>query len=246
MAEDLRRFLDDEPIRARQSSSVERYWRWAHRNPWIAALGAALATLLVAVTIASLIAVSQFADLAKRQENSAAAERASRMAAQAETYRAMLSEVRALRAGHPLGWRDDALGNLARLAAAATPRRDLVELRSEAVALCSASSTSSRWRGSIRAKRGSGRWPSAPTPRHCSLQLSTATLISGTSRASAISGAPRIRPARLGPGDGHPLTTRSSRFGSCPTAPWAGLPGAIASNSSTRRPAGRSSADQRR
>ena len=135
MAEDLRRFLDNEPIRARQSSSVERYWRWAHRNPWIATLGAALATLLVAVTIASLIAVSRFSDLAKRQENSAAAERMSRMAAEAETYRARLNEVRALRAGHPLGWRDDALGNLARLTRAATPRRDLVELRSEAV-LC--------------------------------------------------------------------------------------------------------------
>ena len=134
MAEDLRRFLDDEPIRARQSSTVERYWRWAHRNPWIATLGAALGALLVAVTIASLIAVSRFADLAKRQENSAAAERSSRVAAQAETYRAMLSEARALRAGHPLGWRDNALGNLARLTRAATPRRDLVELRSEAVA----------------------------------------------------------------------------------------------------------------
>ena len=65
-----------------------------------------LATLLVAVTIVSLIAVSRFADLAKRQENSAAAERMSRMAAEAETYRARLNEVKALRAGHPLGWRD--------------------------------------------------------------------------------------------------------------------------------------------
>ncbi len=134
MAEDLRRFLADEPIVARQVSTSERYWRWAHRNPWIATLGAALATTLVAVTIASLIAVRRFADLANRQENSAAAERISRVAAQAETYRAMLSEVRALRAGHPLGWRDLALGNLARLTGAATPRRDMVELRSEAVA----------------------------------------------------------------------------------------------------------------
>ena len=133
MAEDLRRFLADEPIVAREVSTSERYWRWAHRNPWVASLGTALAILLVAVTIASLIAVSRFADLAKREENSAAAERSSRLAAQAETYRAMLSEVRALRAGRPLGWRDDALGNLARLTRAATPRRDLVELRSEAV-----------------------------------------------------------------------------------------------------------------
>ena len=36
MAEDLRRFLADEPIRARRASAAERYWRWARRNPSIA------------------------------------------------------------------------------------------------------------------------------------------------------------------------------------------------------------------
>ena len=42
MAEDLRRFLADEPIRARQVSAAERYWRWARRNPVIAVLGGVL------------------------------------------------------------------------------------------------------------------------------------------------------------------------------------------------------------
>ena len=39
MAEDLRRFLDDEPILARRAAAPERYARWARRNPVIAALG---------------------------------------------------------------------------------------------------------------------------------------------------------------------------------------------------------------
>src|SRR5262249_9891975 len=39
MAEDLRRFLEDEPIQARRVGSAERYLRWAHRNPVIAILG---------------------------------------------------------------------------------------------------------------------------------------------------------------------------------------------------------------
>ena len=39
MGEDLGRFLADEPIRARQVSAAERYWRWARRNPGIAVLG---------------------------------------------------------------------------------------------------------------------------------------------------------------------------------------------------------------
>src|SRR5207248_1604635 len=42
IAEDLRRFLADEPIKARQVSTTERYWRWARRNPAIALLGATL------------------------------------------------------------------------------------------------------------------------------------------------------------------------------------------------------------
>jgi WD40 repeat protein len=56
----------------------------------------------------------------------------SQAAAQAETYRAMFSEVRALRAGHEPGWREKALSGLAQLAV--MPRRDLPELRTEAAA----------------------------------------------------------------------------------------------------------------
>ena len=57
-----------------------------------------------------------------------------RAAAQAETYRALLSQVMAQRAGRQPGWRDHALAGLARLALMPTPRRDLPELRTEAAA----------------------------------------------------------------------------------------------------------------
>ena len=148
IGEDLGRFLADEPIRARQISTSERYWRWARRNPVIAVLSGLLMAVLVTVTVGSLLAVGRFADLAERQGNSAAAERsarveavgarktaeAARAAAQNEAYRATFSEAKALRAGHSLGWRDDVLGNLARLTTIPSPRRDLVELRTEAVA----------------------------------------------------------------------------------------------------------------
>ena len=49
--EDLRRFLADEPIKARQISTSERYWRWARRNPVIAVLGGVLTAVLVAVAV---------------------------------------------------------------------------------------------------------------------------------------------------------------------------------------------------
>ena len=64
MAEDLRRFLADEPIRARQVSAVERYWRWARRNPVIAVLGGVLTAVLVAATVGSMLAASYFRSLA--------------------------------------------------------------------------------------------------------------------------------------------------------------------------------------
>ena len=54
LADDLQRFLDDEPVQARRQSQVERYVRWARHNPGIATLGGVLATVLVLATAASL------------------------------------------------------------------------------------------------------------------------------------------------------------------------------------------------
>jgi serine/threonine-protein kinase len=47
LAEDLRRFLAGEAIRARPVSVPERLWRWCRRNPVLASLGAAVVLLLV-------------------------------------------------------------------------------------------------------------------------------------------------------------------------------------------------------
>jgi WD40 repeat protein len=71
---------------------------------------------------------------AQRAEQSQQAADQARAAAEAETYRATLSEARALRAGRQPGWRGEALADLARLAASPSPRRNLPELRTEAVA----------------------------------------------------------------------------------------------------------------
>ncbi len=48
LADDLRRFLAGEPIRARAVSRVERAWRWCRRRPgWAAMIGVSVAALLL-------------------------------------------------------------------------------------------------------------------------------------------------------------------------------------------------------
>jgi WD40 repeat protein len=48
LADDLRRFVDDEPIRARRASPAERLARWCRRNPAVAMLSGAVALLVLA------------------------------------------------------------------------------------------------------------------------------------------------------------------------------------------------------
>jgi WD40 repeat protein/serine/threonine protein kinase/tetratricopeptide (TPR) repeat protein len=55
LAEDLKRFLEDRPIRARRVSAAERLARWCRRNPWLAGSSGVAATALVGVAMLSLV-----------------------------------------------------------------------------------------------------------------------------------------------------------------------------------------------
>src|SRR5437870_9674791 len=54
LAEDIERFLRDEPIRSRRSSRLEHLWLWCKRKPLVASLTAAL-ILVVAIGLASAL-----------------------------------------------------------------------------------------------------------------------------------------------------------------------------------------------
>jgi serine/threonine protein kinase len=55
MAEDLRRFLDGEPVRARRIGPVGKAVRWARRNPALAAMAALVSLSLTAGVVASTL-----------------------------------------------------------------------------------------------------------------------------------------------------------------------------------------------
>jgi WD40 repeat protein/tetratricopeptide (TPR) repeat protein len=61
LADDLRRFVEDRPIRARRVSVIERLGRWARRNPGMAGMIAAL-LLVLAVGFASVFVLWQKAE----------------------------------------------------------------------------------------------------------------------------------------------------------------------------------------
>jgi serine/threonine protein kinase len=81
LAEDLQRFLRDEPIQARRATAVEQLARWARHHPGVSTLLGIIALLLLAVTIASTIAAVQFRRLADDRE--AAREKEKRSAEEA-------------------------------------------------------------------------------------------------------------------------------------------------------------------
>src|SRR5262249_14135670 len=64
LADDLRRFLDDQPVKARRTSALERLVRWARRNRGVAAALGVIALLLIGVAIASSLAALRFERLA--------------------------------------------------------------------------------------------------------------------------------------------------------------------------------------
>jgi serine/threonine protein kinase len=138
LAEDLRRFLADRPVRARRSSPLERTWRWCRRNPALAvALGFVAASLLIVAVVATL-------DAARLRREEEATRHQLRLTEKAEEegrrrlFRALLHQARANRRSRGMGQRFESLKILdeaTRLARELElPQDDFLELRNEVIA----------------------------------------------------------------------------------------------------------------
>ena len=123
LAEDLRRWLDGQPITARPISKAERCWKWVQRNPVLFGLTVALVLLLSAGGTALLQSYHQ-------TRLALTATRNAETQAQVSLRDALLAQAQALGVAHGTGQRWQALDALTR-AARIQPS---LELRNEAAA----------------------------------------------------------------------------------------------------------------
>jgi serine/threonine protein kinase/WD40 repeat protein len=131
LADDLRRFLADEPIAARRASAAERLRRWARRNPLPAGLSAVVALLLVVLLVGALVA-------AWRQNQTAGQALQAEHTATDRLFDALVTRVEAGRTSGRPGQRFASLQALRQAAEIARsqgrPAEDWLTLRDEAIA----------------------------------------------------------------------------------------------------------------
>ena len=126
-AEELRRFLRGEPIRARTIGTLGCFWRRCRRYPAVSSLAVAL---LLAFVVGLGGVTSQWIR-AERQHQIAIAQR--NMATE-NLYHSLVGQAAALRLARTSGYREPVLGLLQRALELDTPAKNTDELRQEAVA----------------------------------------------------------------------------------------------------------------
>jgi serine/threonine protein kinase/WD40 repeat protein len=145
MAGELRRFVENRPIRSRPLPFYQQFWRWCQRNPKLAAANVTAAVLTTVLAIVSTAAAwfyrehgNQISEKLFQLGVSEAEARAARAEARRELFQSRLDQARASRFSKRIGQRFQSLDALAKAAALARglrlPSRELDPLRDEAIA----------------------------------------------------------------------------------------------------------------
>jgi eukaryotic-like serine/threonine-protein kinase len=138
LGEDLRRFLEDRPIRARRSTALEQLWRWCRRNPLLAAAFSTAAAAVVTLAIVSTAMAWKFREQRDHVRQSEGQEHLARIAERHQLFQALFDRARAQRYSRQRGQRFDSLSALDRAVAIAhdlkLPTERFDQLRDEAIA----------------------------------------------------------------------------------------------------------------
>ncbi len=138
LAAELRRFIENRPIRSRPMPYYQQFWRWCKRNPWLATANitaAALTTILAIVsTAAALVYHDRNEQVARDNQRIQIAERATRE----QLFGSLLAQGRAGRLSRQMGQRFASLDALGQGGAIARdlklPRERFDSVRDEAIA----------------------------------------------------------------------------------------------------------------
>jgi WD40 repeat protein/tRNA A-37 threonylcarbamoyl transferase component Bud32 len=123
LAEDLRRYLDHLPVRARRLGPLGRLGLWCRRNPALAATMTAAAAAIIVVASVGFVQVVHERDRYRSERDRA----------EANLYRALLGEARAQLRARDTGWWWQALGNIQKAARLAVSPGNVSELRDLAI-----------------------------------------------------------------------------------------------------------------
>jgi serine/threonine protein kinase/WD40 repeat protein len=128
LAEDLRRFVGDRPIKARRTPWHERTWRWCRRNPAVASLLSVVGLLLLTLLVGTLVANA-------RLRSSLHEVKQANDAANVRLWESLRDRARAVRMSGRVSQRLEALRSIREaLALPLPPDHTRAELRTEATA----------------------------------------------------------------------------------------------------------------
>ena len=109
LADDLGRFLEDQPIVARHTSSMERGWRWCRRHPAKTSIALSIGAFLILVAVFSSLYSIQLGYQLKLTSQAKGKEQESKVNALSQLWESKLAQADAIRMSNQIGQRYDAL-----------------------------------------------------------------------------------------------------------------------------------------